>query len=110
LNLENEPTIKLIQANMILSLNDYERTKAYTANGANSLIKSTNLLIRSSESDQNLNQTTSVAISARISLMLSICNELHSKINEKTLELIFFKSFIGDLSINKIICELFSKT
>ena len=34
-------------------------------------------------------------------------NELHNKVNEKTLEIIFFKDFIADISIDKIICELF---
>lgn len=88
MDLENETAIKLIQSNFVLSLDLYERRK----------------LLTEVKCEENLMQ------SSKCSAIMSFLEEIHCKVSEKTLEIIFFKFFIGDLSINKIICELFNKS
>jgi hypothetical protein len=86
MTLENIQTVKNLQKNFILLLNQYERSKteSFADTESNESIRMTNLML--------------------------LCNEIHTKVNEKTLEIIFFKYFIGDLTINKIIFELYNKT
>jgi hypothetical protein len=83
--IENKHMVKNLQKSFILLLNQYEKTKAesFTDSESNESIRMTNLMLLS--------------------------NDIHTKINEKTLEIIFFKYFIGDLTINKIIFELYNK-
>jgi hypothetical protein len=77
MDLESEQTIKLIQANMMLGLNDC------------------------------IERQTPSSLNKRFSKIIFFINEIHSKVSEETLEIILFKSFIGELSMKKIVFELF---
>nr|ASL70488.1 nuclear receptor [Brachionus rotundiformis] len=46
----------------------------------------------------------------KLALIAQILDEIHKNIQEKTLELIFFKYSIGDSCIKKILCELYSNS
>jgi hypothetical protein len=83
---ENKQIVKNLQKSFILLLNEYEKSKAES--------------FADTESNESI----------RMSNLMLLSNEIHSKVNEKTLELIFFKYFIGELTINKIIFELYNKT
>lgn len=75
MDLESEQTIKLVQANMMLGLNDY--------------------LERQSPNNK------------QFSKIIFYVNEIHTKVSEETLEIVLFKFFIGELSMKKIVYELF---
>lgn len=75
MDLESEQTIKLVQANMMLGLNDY--------------------MDRQSPNNK------------RFSKIIFYVNEIHMKVSEETLEIVLFKYFIGELSMKKIVFELF---
>ena len=94
---DNKQTIKNLQKSFIYSLSEYENSISINQQSG-SLAKSS---ISNNDDIKNMNKITSVML---------LSNEIHSTVNERTLEILFFKYFIGDLSINKIIYELYNKT
>ena len=86
-------TVKLIQANIFNALSEYEKIKA-------NLTKKTLNETNSNEANSNL---------LRFASILCLVNEVHSKIQEETFELVLFKNFIGTLSIKNILSELLLK-
>lgn len=84
MNLENEPMVKLMETQLILQLKEYERLKQVS-------LKSDNTEMNKFES------------------ILFFMNEINLRINEKTLETLFFKHQIGELSMNEIVCGIFIK-
>lgn len=87
MNLENEPLVKLVQTQLILQLKEYERLKQLNTENAPSSSSSSN----------------------KFDLILFYLNEINNKVNEKTLETVFFKHQIGELTMNEIVSGIFIK-
>lgn len=87
MELTSESTIKVIQANLLKSLIEHERSKS-------------NQLFSRSEDKQSLS-------TARFGSILYFTNEIYTNVCEKTLEIVLFKYFIGELNMKKIVFELF---
>nr|ASL70520.1 nuclear receptor [Brachionus calyciflorus] len=91
MNLEKEKTIKDHQSNILQSFYSYEKHLSD---------------LNTDAARENYGQP----ISDRFSIIINYLDEIHENVNEKILELIFFKDYIGEMSINRILCELFSKS
>ncbi len=89
-------------------LNEYERAKGETP-GPHHLALMSESDDQKPQSQFNANDQQGQNFNKMVALMM-LSTEIHSKINEKTLEILFFKYFIGDLSIKKIVYELYNKT
>ncbi len=83
--MENELIIKLMHTQLICQLKEYEKMKQASC-------KSFSL---------------SESASFKFDSILYFLNEINSKIDEKTLETVFFKHQIGNLSMNEIVCGIF---
>lgn len=46
----------------------------------------------------------------KLAIIAQLLEEIHKNVQERTLELIFFKYSIGDSCIKKILCELYSSS
>lgn len=82
MRLTNDKLVNIVQANSILSLKEYEKSKA---------------MIKQEGNECNTDKFANI---------LFYANQIHKEVAEKTLEHILFKFFIGDLSMKKIIQEL----
>jgi hypothetical protein len=114
--LSNQQTVKLIQANAVLALNEYEKSKCVqTKQGASSPLSLNTSLLSNSFEEETTNSSNSSSVNGKqhsrennkFAQILHYSSELHAKICEKTLEMILFKYFIGDLNMRKIVLELF---
>ena len=89
MDLSDAQSVRLMQTDMVLSLNEYEKSK-YAA-----------------MSKQNLLTSNDEALSNKFANILFYSNEICAKISEAALEMILFKYFIGELNMKKIVYELF---
>ena len=101
-NFQYSKTVKKIQTSVFYKFNEYEKLKEN--------ISKQNIILPNMNSDNNNNcNKYLVNFTTKFSTIIYFVNEIRFKLNERTLELILFKNFIGNLSIKKILGELLIK-